>query len=73
MKAIMKDNESSDEMKKSASKVAHRMIDSQRNIWGIRGMQMQSFMRMEAVQSKCFVCYKLPRVNLQPAEHLLFC
>ena len=52
MNAIMQDNESTDEMKKSASKVAHRIIDSQRNIWGIRGMQMQSFLRMEAVQRK---------------------
>lgn len=52
MNAIIQDNESTEEMKSSVSKVAHRMIDSQRNIWGIRGMQMQSFLRMEAVQRK---------------------
>jgi hypothetical protein len=45
----------SEEMRSSAAKMILSLISSQRTLWNIRGSQMQTFMRMEALKRKTFI------------------
>ena len=40
---------SSEEMRRAVSQIVVNLINGQRSIWTIRGSQMQTFLRMEAL------------------------
>ena len=43
---------SSDEMRRAVSQIVVNLINGQRALWTIRGSQMQTFLRMEALTRK---------------------
>ena len=47
----------SEEMRRSASQLIVNLINGQGSLWNIRGSQMQTFLRMEALARKIWARY----------------